>query len=91
MAAQSALRLPPPSMLRTTAGAAGLEALFHRLGVTHVLAAERDWGIDWPPHLRQALAGGSLLRRVYRDEEFALYAVSPEAPSPARGGRRAPP
>jgi len=78
-------------LLHTTEDAEGLEALFRRLGVTHVLAAERDWGIDWPPHLREALAGGSLLRRVYRDEEFALYAVSPEAPSPARGERRAPP
>ena len=79
------------ALLRTTSDAAGLEALLHRLGVTHVLVADRDWGIDWPPHVREVLAGGTLLRRVYRDEEVALYALSPEAPSPARGERRTPP
>jgi len=79
------------ALLRTTSDAAGLEALLLRLGVTHVLWAERDWGIDWPPHLREALAGGGLLRRVYGDEEFVLYAVTAAAPSPAHGERRAPP
>jgi hypothetical protein len=79
------------ALLRTTSDAEGLAALLHRLGVTHLLVADRDWGIDWPLHLREALAGGTLLRRVYRDEELALYALSPEAPSPLREERRAPP
>jgi hypothetical protein len=76
------------ALLRTTSDRAGLAALLHRLEVTHLLVADRDWGIDWPLHLREALAGGTLLRRVYRDEEVALYAVSPERPSPARAERR---
>jgi hypothetical protein len=79
------------ALLRTTSDVAQLAALLQRLAVTHLLVADRDWGIDWPPHLTQALAGGGLLRRVYRDEEVALYAVSPAAPSPAREERRAPP
>ena len=42
---------------------------------THVLAAHRSWGIEWPPHLRAALAEESWLVPIYRDEEFTLYAV----------------
>ncbi len=79
------------ALLRTSSDRAGLAALLQRLEVTHLLVAERDWGIDWPPHLREALADGTLLRRIYRDEEVALYAVIPELPSPARVERRTPP
>jgi hypothetical protein len=78
------------ALLRTTSDSAGLAALLRERGVTHVLLAERDWGIDWPPHVREALAGEGLLRRIYRDAEHSLFAVSPAAPSPARGGRRTP-
>jgi hypothetical protein len=78
------------ALLRTTSDAAGLAALLRERGVTHVLVAQRDWGIDWPPHVREALAAEGLLRRIYRDAEHSLYAVSPAAPSPARGGRRTP-
>jgi len=79
------------ALLRTTSDAASLAALLRRQGVTHVLVADRDWGIDWPPHVRSALTDGGLLRPIYRDEEVAIYEVSREAPSPARAARRAPP
>ena len=83
--------------LRTTSDAAGLATLLRERGVTHVLAARRGWGIDWPAHLRAALAEERWLVPVYRDDEFTLYAVSAvgavgaPAPSPARAERRAPP
>jgi hypothetical protein len=78
------------ALLRTTSDAVGLAALLRERGVTHVLVAQRDWGIDWPRHVREALAADGLLRRIYRDAEHSLYAVSPAAPSPVRGGRRTP-
>jgi hypothetical protein len=67
------------ALLRTTSDAAGLARLLRERGVSHLLVARRDWGIEWPPHLRAALAQARWLVPIYRDDEHTLYAVEPSA------------
>jgi hypothetical protein len=76
--------------LRTAPDREGLVRLLRERGVTHVLVAHTDWGIEWPAALRAALADESWLRPLHRDAEVALYALSPEAGTPPRGAKGTP-
>lgn len=73
--------------LRTAPDEAGLAALLRERGVTHVLAARREWGIAWPAPLREALAAQRWLAPIYRDGEYTLYELRPSAPSRAHAAR----
>jgi hypothetical protein len=73
--------------LRAAPDEAALAALLHERRVTHVLAARRSWGIEWPAPLREALAAGRWLAPIYRDADYVLYELRPSAPSPARAAR----
>ena len=70
--------------LRSASDRDALLRLLRERGVTHVLVSNDDWGIEWPPPLREALADAALLRPLHRDADVSLYALSPEAGSPPR-------
>lgn len=54
-----------------------LRALLARLGITHVLERNLNWGIRYPKHFLSARGPGRLLAPIYSDGNAVVYEVTP--------------